>query len=94
LAIASPTSGGRSVGIVRSRTQIMEFYDFLEIILKTYCLLSTQLLLNSWNPYQVGYEYTVSPLANKLWTLTETSSHSSILAHSFHNMSFWLCRWQ
>jgi hypothetical protein len=25
LAITSPTSGGRSVGIVRSRTQIMEF---------------------------------------------------------------------
>jgi hypothetical protein len=25
LAIASPTSGGRSVGIVRSRTQTMEF---------------------------------------------------------------------
>jgi hypothetical protein len=25
LAIASPTSGGRSVGVVRSRTQTMEF---------------------------------------------------------------------
>jgi hypothetical protein len=25
LAIASPTSGGRSIGIVRSRTQTMEF---------------------------------------------------------------------
>jgi hypothetical protein len=25
LAITSPTSGGRSVGIVRSRTQTMEF---------------------------------------------------------------------
>jgi hypothetical protein len=26
LTIASPTSGGRSVGIVRSRTQTMEFF--------------------------------------------------------------------
>jgi hypothetical protein len=29
LAISSPTSGGRSVGIVRSRTQTMEFFFFL-----------------------------------------------------------------
>jgi hypothetical protein len=29
LAVASPTSGGRSVGIVRSRTQTMEFYFIL-----------------------------------------------------------------
>jgi hypothetical protein len=30
LAIASPTSGGRSVGIVRSRTQTMELsYDII-----------------------------------------------------------------
>jgi hypothetical protein len=28
LAITSPTSGGRSVGIVRSRTQTMEFFVF------------------------------------------------------------------
>jgi hypothetical protein len=28
LAITSPTSGGRSVGIVRSLTQIMEFFFF------------------------------------------------------------------
>jgi hypothetical protein len=28
LAITSPTSGGRSVGIVRSRTQTMEFFFF------------------------------------------------------------------
>jgi hypothetical protein len=28
LAITSPTSGGRSVGIVRSRTQTMEFSFF------------------------------------------------------------------
>jgi hypothetical protein len=26
LAITSPTSGGRSVGVVRSRTQAMEFF--------------------------------------------------------------------
>jgi hypothetical protein len=29
LAITSPSSGGRSVGIVRSRTQTMEFSFFL-----------------------------------------------------------------
>jgi hypothetical protein len=28
LAITSPTSGGRSVGIVRSQTQTMEFYIY------------------------------------------------------------------
>jgi hypothetical protein len=28
LAVTSPTSGGRSVGIVRSRTQTMEFFFF------------------------------------------------------------------
>jgi hypothetical protein len=30
LAITSPTSGGRSVGIVRSRTQTMEFFFYVE----------------------------------------------------------------
>jgi hypothetical protein len=30
LAITSPTSGGRSVGIVRSRTQTMEVYFYVE----------------------------------------------------------------
>jgi hypothetical protein len=30
LAITSPTSGGRSVGIVRSRTQTKEFSFFLQ----------------------------------------------------------------
>jgi hypothetical protein len=32
LAITSPTSGGRSVGIVRSRTQTMEFSFFSEYL--------------------------------------------------------------
>jgi hypothetical protein len=31
LAITSPTSGGRSVGIVRSRTQTMEFFFIIGI---------------------------------------------------------------
>jgi hypothetical protein len=31
LAITSPTSGGRSVGIVRSPTQAMEFSFFCEV---------------------------------------------------------------
>jgi hypothetical protein len=31
LYITSPTSGGRSVGIVRSRTQTMEFYIYVYI---------------------------------------------------------------
>jgi hypothetical protein len=31
LAITSPTSGGRSVGIVRSRTQTVEFSSFLDV---------------------------------------------------------------
>jgi hypothetical protein len=33
LAITSPTSGGRSVGTVRSRTQTMEFSFFYNILL-------------------------------------------------------------
>jgi hypothetical protein len=32
LAITSPTSGGRSVGIVRSRTQTMEFFFCLNAV--------------------------------------------------------------
>jgi hypothetical protein len=31
LAITSPTSGGRSVGIVRSRTQTMEFFLYVQV---------------------------------------------------------------
>jgi hypothetical protein len=34
LAITSPTSGGRSVGIVRSRTQTMEFVFVLAVVLQ------------------------------------------------------------
>jgi hypothetical protein len=37
LAITSPTSGGRSVGIVRSRTQTMEF-SFFSCVDVTLCL--------------------------------------------------------
>jgi hypothetical protein len=33
LAITSPTSGGRSVSIVRSRTQTMEFFIIIIIII-------------------------------------------------------------
>jgi hypothetical protein len=36
LAITSPTSGGRSVGIVRSRTQTMEFFFLILRILKLF----------------------------------------------------------
>jgi hypothetical protein len=32
LAITSPTSGGRSVGVVRSRTQTMEFFLWLPML--------------------------------------------------------------
>jgi hypothetical protein len=32
LAITSPTSGGRSVGIVRSRTQTMEFFKMFYLV--------------------------------------------------------------
>jgi hypothetical protein len=33
LALSSPTSGGRSVGIVRSRSQTKEFFKFITILL-------------------------------------------------------------
>jgi hypothetical protein len=32
LAITSPTSGGRSVGVVRSRTQTMEFVFVVVVV--------------------------------------------------------------
>jgi hypothetical protein len=40
LAITSPTSGGRSVGVVRSRTQTMEFV-FIFLIQKCECIQTT-----------------------------------------------------
>jgi hypothetical protein len=45
LAITSLTSGGRSVGIVRSRTQTMEFSFFLVAIYKIIKKEFTQLLV-------------------------------------------------
>jgi hypothetical protein len=35
LALTSPTSGGRSVGIVRSRTQATEFFQFGNLVMNT-----------------------------------------------------------
>jgi hypothetical protein len=38
LALTSPTSGGRSVGIVRSRTQATEFSSVFSLILVVNCI--------------------------------------------------------
>jgi hypothetical protein len=43
LALASSTSGGRSVGIVRSRTQATEFF---------FCLFRNNLKNEDWESYQ------------------------------------------
>jgi hypothetical protein len=43
LAITSPTSGGRSVGIVRSRTQAMEFFLLCTVWLQMNVQLSLSL---------------------------------------------------
>jgi hypothetical protein len=41
LALTSPTSGGRSVGIVRSRTQTTEvFFSFLELMVQMFPMAS------------------------------------------------------
>jgi hypothetical protein len=44
LVITSPASGGRSVGIVRSRTQNMEFF----FIIYSYILINFVLIQNVW----------------------------------------------
>jgi hypothetical protein len=51
LAITSPTRGGRSVGIVRSRTQTMEF-SFLLFLMVFTCHIFWTL---SWNIFVVLY---------------------------------------
>jgi hypothetical protein len=59
LAIASPTSGGRSVGIVRSLTQTMEFsfslvYQQRNNLAKDengHLLADSQYILNEWKNY-------------------------------------------
>jgi hypothetical protein len=47
LAITSPTSGGRSVGVVRSRTQTMEF--FLLLLLYTHYMFRPLRAIFRWN---------------------------------------------
>jgi len=37
LALTSPTGGGRSVGIVRSRTKATEFFFLLKLVSKILC---------------------------------------------------------
>jgi hypothetical protein len=54
LAITSPTSGGRSVGVVCSRTQTMEFFFFFHTSTHAVCasaeinLISTSCLFQNW----------------------------------------------
>jgi hypothetical protein len=52
LAIASPTSGGRSVGIVRSRTQAMEFFFFFFYHCKYWIH-----ILPIWNSGKIYHKY-------------------------------------
>ena len=46
LALTSPTGGGRSVGIVRSRTKATEFFFFLFIIQYYYLQFPGEMFLN------------------------------------------------
>jgi hypothetical protein len=46
LVITSPTSGGRSVGIVRSRTQTMEFVVLFVLSFRSKCTLQKYALIN------------------------------------------------
>ena len=62
LALISPTGGGRSVGIVRSRTKATEFslvFSFIIIIIIIIIIIpliyvSTKLQLNSTYPEKMG----------------------------------------
>jgi hypothetical protein len=46
LAITSPTSGGRSVGIVRSRTQTMKFFILVVVVVVVVVSMALQSMLN------------------------------------------------
>jgi hypothetical protein len=50
LAITSPTSGGRSVDIVRSRTQTMEFSFSFSSVLLSVCWIVKFWLSWIWRP--------------------------------------------
>jgi hypothetical protein len=66
LAITLPTSGGRSVGIVRSRTQTMEFFYgisltfvlYIEVLLHVSTLLGLHQAITTWMCYPlIAYWY-------------------------------------
>ena len=57
LALTSPTGGGRSVGIVRSRTKAtefsLEFSMYMYVCMYVYICLITALRMNFWREYLV-----------------------------------------
>jgi hypothetical protein len=56
LALTSPTSGGRSVGIVRSRTKATELVSYLDCQLSALCVLSVDPNRTSFRPQAKGAE--------------------------------------
>jgi hypothetical protein len=65
LAITSPTSGGRSVGIVRSRTQTMEFYICIYVLPVYSAMLSQRHTLGIQHKVEGGWDVSTN------WKLSE-----------------------
>jgi hypothetical protein len=63
LALTSPTSGGRSVGIVRSRTQATEFsFESSSIPVSKCCII----LISTWNSCIVSEIYLKAPNSSSI----------------------------
>jgi hypothetical protein len=64
LTLSSPTSGGRSVGIVHSWTQAIEFRDLWEVLIGFYCTFSAcirnSLIISS---FTMWYRFRVEAVA-------------------------------
>jgi hypothetical protein len=78
LAITSPTSGGRSVGIVRSRTKTMEFLVFTIIIILLLLLLLLSFLETENTAVGTCRTNHATPSIRKKLALISTSGGRSV----------------
>jgi hypothetical protein len=85
LAITSPTSGGRSFGIVRLWTQRMEFFFVTNI---------EQILKYEWtsdSPVDLGNYW--EDVGGTIFTIIEEVSSSDLMMRKFHKITY-LTKWQ
>jgi hypothetical protein len=103
LAPTSPTSGGLSVGIVRSRTQAMEFvycdniihclpllHSYIHVVL---CLQQTTRISDDRKIYIYIYIYIYTLTSKKLAFPAKSLGNETIASHYFHLLPF-LGRWK